>query len=232
MEGKRFDQFARAVATSGSRRRVLAGFLAAALGSLRVRTTSADDDGTAIADASGGDHNVATVVDPATGRQDHDHDRDRDHDRDHDHDDDHDRENDDDNGNDENDASGAPDEGGAPDAPCLCSSETCCASDQTCCDLFDGGGESPVGSICCESDTSCACGDCVPFCTRDVPFQTCECNCRPGLKHCTLSTNQDRPNTCCDEEEECCVVGDANEPDAINVCCAPGTCIPGEGCTP
>jgi hypothetical protein len=41
------------------------------LASLRVRTTSADDDGTAIADASGGDHNVATVVDPATGRRDH-----------------------------------------------------------------------------------------------------------------------------------------------------------------
>jgi hypothetical protein len=73
MEGKRFDQFARAVATSGSRRRVLAGFLAAALASLRVRTTSADDDGTAIADASGGDHNVATVVDPATGANDRDH---------------------------------------------------------------------------------------------------------------------------------------------------------------
>jgi hypothetical protein len=81
MEGKRFDQLARAVATSGSRRRLLGAVLTGALGSLRIHATSADD-GIAIADASGGDHNVATVVDPAPSGNDRDHDPDRDHDDD------------------------------------------------------------------------------------------------------------------------------------------------------
>ena len=67
MEGKRFDQLARALATSSSRRLVLAGLLAGALGSLRVRTTAAQDDGIVIADASGGDDDLATVVEPTTG---------------------------------------------------------------------------------------------------------------------------------------------------------------------
>jgi hypothetical protein len=66
MEGKRFDQLARALATSSSRRRVLAGLLAGALGSLRIQATSAQDDGVVIADASGGNDNLATVVDPAS----------------------------------------------------------------------------------------------------------------------------------------------------------------------
>jgi hypothetical protein len=76
MEGKHFDQLARAVATSGSRRRVLAGLVAGALGSVRIRTTAADDDGIVIADASGGDNNLATVVDPATSGNNRDRDRD------------------------------------------------------------------------------------------------------------------------------------------------------------
>ncbi len=63
MEGKRFDHLARAVATGGSRRQVLAAVLAGALGSLRICTATADDDsGIAIADASGGDHNLATAA--------------------------------------------------------------------------------------------------------------------------------------------------------------------------
>src|SRR5215210_2392874 len=63
MEGTRFDYLARTVATSGSRRRVLGALLAGALGGLRLRATRADERGTAIADASGGNDNLAGVVD-------------------------------------------------------------------------------------------------------------------------------------------------------------------------
>src|SRR3954466_7254209 len=69
MEGTRFDYLARAVATSGSRRQVLRALLAGALGSLRLRATSADESGTVIADAGGGDDNLATG-DEATGGND------------------------------------------------------------------------------------------------------------------------------------------------------------------
>jgi hypothetical protein len=82
MEGTRFDHLARALATSGSRRRVLGAVLVGALGSLWTRATAADDSGTAIADASGGDHNLATVVDPATGEHDRNRDNNSDKDRD------------------------------------------------------------------------------------------------------------------------------------------------------
>lgn len=64
MEGKRFDQLARALTTSSSRRRVLVGLLAGAVGGLSVHATAAQD-GVVIADASGGDDNQATVVEPA-----------------------------------------------------------------------------------------------------------------------------------------------------------------------
>jgi hypothetical protein len=84
MDGARLDRLARAVATGGSRRRVVGAVLAGVLGSLRPRTTAADDSGATIADASGGDQNRATVVDPATNRNDHDRDRNRDRDREHD----------------------------------------------------------------------------------------------------------------------------------------------------
>ena len=70
MEGIRFDSLARTMATSGSRRRVLGALLAGALGSLRLRATRADESGTAIADAGGGDDNLAIVVNPATGGND------------------------------------------------------------------------------------------------------------------------------------------------------------------
>ena len=86
MEGKRFDQLARTLATSGSRRRVLGGFLTGVLGGLRIRPASADDSGTSIADASGGDHNHASASDQESAGQDHDHDRDRDRDNNHDRD--------------------------------------------------------------------------------------------------------------------------------------------------
>jgi hypothetical protein len=71
----------------------------------------------------------------------------------------------------------------------------------------------------------------VPFCERDVPFRSCECNCRPGSNTCTLSTEQDRPNTCCASDEECCRVGGTDDPRAVNVCCPRGTCSPGVGCS-
>jgi hypothetical protein len=126
MEGKRFDQLARAAATSGSRRRVLSAVLAGGLTGLWARVTAADDSGTAIADASGGNHNQATATDPASGRNEH-HDRD---DADGDRDDE--RNAKDDNREDKENVGGAPDEGGAPDqggaadSSCLCSSGTCC----------------------------------------------------------------------------------------------------------
>jgi hypothetical protein len=72
MEPQSFDQLARFVATSGSRRRLLAGALGGALGSLRARTATADEGGTIIADASGGDLNRATATDPTTTGNDRD----------------------------------------------------------------------------------------------------------------------------------------------------------------
>src|SRR5215210_6257136 len=77
MDSGRFDALARTFVTTGSRRRMLAGLLAGALVSLRVGSSAADDrddSGTTIADASGGDQNRATVVDPVLNRNDHDHD--------------------------------------------------------------------------------------------------------------------------------------------------------------
>ena len=63
MEETHFDRVAR-VAAGGSRRRVLGALLAGALASLRLHTTSADQPGTVVAEAGGGDHNLATVVEP------------------------------------------------------------------------------------------------------------------------------------------------------------------------
>jgi hypothetical protein len=90
MEGTRFDQFARTVATSRSRRRVLGAVLAGVLSSLSTRTTTADDaddSGTVIADASGGNHNYSTVADPAPVRTDREPDRTRNEDDEEDDDD-------------------------------------------------------------------------------------------------------------------------------------------------
>lgn len=67
MDASDFDRLARAVATRGSRRRVLGGLLAGTLGGLWMRPTAADNSGTVIADASGGDDNAA-------GGNDHDRD--------------------------------------------------------------------------------------------------------------------------------------------------------------
>ena len=62
MERSRFDFLTRAVATNGSRRRVLGGLLAGAMGSRWVSSAAADDSGVTFADASGGNANLATVA--------------------------------------------------------------------------------------------------------------------------------------------------------------------------
>ena len=62
MEGARLDYLARTMATSGSRRRLLGALRVGAMGGLRLRPTRADERGTTIADASGGDDNLAAVV--------------------------------------------------------------------------------------------------------------------------------------------------------------------------
>ena len=59
MESRRFDQLAKAVAVSGSRRQVLAAVLAGVLGGLRSRVAAAADDGPEIASAGNG--GVATA---------------------------------------------------------------------------------------------------------------------------------------------------------------------------
>ena len=83
MDSQRFDRLTKTLATAGSRRRVLGAVLAGMLGSLGTRTTIADeseDSGTVIADASGGNHNQAIVLEPDPAHNDRDRDRDRDDD--------------------------------------------------------------------------------------------------------------------------------------------------------
>ena len=222
MDSNRFDHVARAVATSGSRRHLLGGLLMGALVSLKSRITAADDSGTAIADASGGNHNHATAADPATGGND----RARDHDtEDGDRDDNRDAK--DGNRGDQNDA------GSAPDAQCLCATGTCYGAGEQCCPRRDPQDEeTQIGSTCCvSSTTACACGDCVEFCPLDEPFASvCDCICPPQTVHCTLVDQRDRPNTCCTTDQECCVVGSGVT--AVNRCCPEGTCIVGVGCGP
>jgi hypothetical protein len=215
MEGTRFDQLARVMATSGSRRRVLGGFLAGALAGLRIRSTAADDSGTAIADASGGNHNHASAADQASSGQDHDHDHDHDHDREHD------------GGHDHDQGDGA--RRGAESCPCF--EGTCCGRDETCCPQFDEG-ETQIGLICCDESTSCACGDCVPFCDLNVPFAPCDCNCPPDTQVCTQLDPSTQPFTCCRAGQTCCRVGEGT--DAVGTCCddATQTCTPGVGCSP
>src|SRR5918997_1006898 len=70
MEETHFDRVARVAAAGAPRRRVLGALLAGALGSLRLRAANADEPGAVIAAAGGGDHNLASVVDPGNGRND------------------------------------------------------------------------------------------------------------------------------------------------------------------
>jgi hypothetical protein len=213
MEGKHFDQLVRALATRGSRRRVLGGFLAGALGGLRIRPTAADDSGTAIADASGGNHNLASAADQASAGQDHDQDHDHEHD---------------DNGGHDHDDHGDGGRRGAESCPCF--EETCCGRNETCCPQFNDS-ETQIGLICCDGSTSCACGDCVPFCDLNVPFARCECNCPAGTNTCTQLDPSTQPFTCCRSDQTCCRVGEGA--DAVGTCCddATETCTPGVGCS-
>ncbi len=81
MDPRRFDRLTATFATAGSRRRVLAALLVGALGNLRLHTATAEDEsGTVIAEAVGGNANLATVVDPATSPTDYDPDHDHDQD--------------------------------------------------------------------------------------------------------------------------------------------------------
>lgn len=119
-----------------------------------------------------------------------------------------------------------------PPPPCICSQATCCDVGEQCCPQFDQGGETPIGSICCGSGTSCACEACVPFCPLDTPFQPCHCNCPAGSVTCTLGTQQTNPFTCCLSSQTCCRVGGVDDPNTVNTCCdvLTETCVPGTGC--
>jgi hypothetical protein len=82
MTANRFDSLTRTLATTGTRRGLLGAFLAGVLVTLRIHPAAADDSdavigdtsdivstddsGIVIVDASGGDANLAGVVDPAT----------------------------------------------------------------------------------------------------------------------------------------------------------------------
>jgi hypothetical protein len=163
MEGKRFDQLVRALATRGSRRRVLGGFLAGTLGGLRIRPSAADDSGTTIADASGGNHNLASAVDQASSGQDHDHDGGHDNDHDNDH--------------------GDGGHGGAK--PCPCFEGTCCRQNETCCNVFDQDTDEQIGLVCCDASTCCNSGACVDFCTLGETEEDGECCCPDDSNHCS-----------------------------------------------
>ena len=181
MEGKRFDQLARAVATRGSRRRVLGGFLAA-LAALRIRATAADDSGTAIADASGGNDNLASAADQASAGQDHDHDHDGGHDTDH------------------------GDGGHGGERPCPCFEGTCCGQNETCCNVFDESTDEQIGLVCCSASTCCNSGACVEFCPLGETEEDGDCCCPDDTNHCSNANVQGR-FICCPLDQPACPEG-------------------------
>jgi hypothetical protein len=175
MEGRHFDQLARAVAARGSRRRLLGALLTGGLGSLRLHTTSADEEsGTAIADASGGDHNRATVVEPAPSQNDRDRDRDRAHDQDqdraHDRGQDRDQPRDRDSDDDRHTNNGGP----VGPACALCGlvegPRTCDSGQTVFCDTS-------TVALCCEFGQDV---ECCPDCAAPTPTPIARC-CTPGV---------------------------------------------------
>lgn len=180
MNGKRFDHLARDVAASGSRRRLLGALLAGALGGLRLRITAADDSGTAIADASGGNNNLSTTPEQDTSKIDHDSNPERDH-TDDNHDGDDKRH---DNGKDRghehdgcNDADCPPDESTSSKGAGFCCDDGFCSCGGECCGGPDcwivttqvsGGDEITVRELCnrphgclqCSDSGSQCCTDC------------------------------------------------------------------------
>jgi hypothetical protein len=169
MEGTRFDQFARTLATSRSRRRVLGAVLAGVLGSLRARPTTADDvddSGTVIADASGGDHNQATVLEPAPVR----HDREREPDRDDDRDEDKDKKKGEDK---DSDPAPAPDNGeDSSEAVCPQGSRTFCCQ---CTDPITTQPFSCIGSATDITDCASECGTFIDEVLEADPGQEFTC---------------------------------------------------------
>jgi hypothetical protein len=206
MEGTRFDQLTRAVAASGSRRRVLGVVLAGVLGSLRIRTTSADDPAPVIAEAGGGDDNLATVVDPVNGghADGHDHDHDRDHKQ---------CQPKSQNEACEDRCGRVVNDGCGGEIRCTCPGDKVCAwQDGVCCHPERVCEER---SICCPAGETCGPGDaCCP--NERLCLRSDEC-CAAGM-FCTPGGG-----TCC-VPEDTCIVGGA--PQAA--CCTDiGTCING-----
>ena len=195
MEPQSFDQLARSVARGGSRRRLLAGVLAGALGSLRARPTTADEGGTIIADASGGNRNRAT-----TGNEEDSQDRkpcqpESEHER----------------------CDGRCDvvvnDGCGGELKCTCNGDKVCAQDDAvCCPrerLCDGK------RVCCKGDDVCGPGDaCCPPERLCIPSNVC-CSaskvCAPGGGVCCLPENVCEvggvQNACCEGQGVQCVNG-------------------------
>lgn len=207
MEPQSFDQLARSLATGGSRRRLLAGVLGGVLASLRARTTTADEGGTVIADASGGDLNRATAIDPATTGNDLDNDtRDRkpcqpdsEHDRC------------------EDRCDIVVNDGCGGELKCSCNGDKVCARDDAvCCQperLCDDK------RVCCKGDDVCGPGD--ACCSSERV-------CAPSNECCSAGKVCAPGGGVCCQPENICEVGGVPE-----ACCAsPAECVNGVCQTP
>ena len=198
MEETHFDHVARAVAAGASRRRVLGTLLAGALWSLRLRATNADEPGTVIAEAGGGDQNLATVMNlnPDNDKPcKPDSERDRCEDR----------------------CDRVVNDGCGGDIKCTCHGEKVCARDDgVCCqpDLVCAGKCDPCreGEVCGPGDACCP--------TERVCRPSNEC-CPDGM-FCTPGGG-----TCCVPEDPC-LVGGAPEPACCTNLgtCIGGVCVP------
>jgi len=160
------------MAARGSRRRVLGTLLVGALGSLRLRPTVADDRGTAIADASGGNHNLATVAQEDGREQAHDHDNNH---NDSNHNDNHQNNNHHDHDSDGDNNSGGDAECKAPGDACgvikgdgadsSCCSGTCVERGQ--CAVRSGCGlnscDLAAGYLCCYGAECDSAGNCISW---------------------------------------------------------------------
>ena len=169
MDGMHFDQLTRTMAGRGSRRRVLGTLLVGALGSLRLRPTVADDRGTAIADASGGNHNLASAVDQAPSGQDHNHDHSHDRNHDNNHDNNGDNNHDGDGDGDTNGDCKAPGEacgvikGDGVDSSCctgICVEHGECSASNSCGNNFCN---LATGIECCYGAECDSAGNCIPW---------------------------------------------------------------------
>jgi hypothetical protein len=214
MDADRFDRLTKTLGAPASRRLALRG-LVAALAAMFSQFTAifapaiagdADESGMAISDASGGDQNSSTVVDPATSRND----RDRDHHRDRDRD----RKNcqpDSQSERCEGRCGQVVDDGCGDTFDCTCEDGTVCApGNGVCCqpELLCSGKR-----VCCASGEVCGPGDaCCPSERSCFPSNVC---CVAG-EECTRGGG-----TCCPLAQVCRVGGVAA------ACCPSGPCING-----